>query len=507
MCGIISRMEFKNICIVLLIFYTNVKGQKNPHYRDDRSTMVHLFEWKFDDIADECERFLGPKGYGGVQVSPVSENLIIPGRPWYERYQPISMKIASRSGNEESFKQMVQRCNKADVRIYVDVVINHMTGDANPAVGVDGSIAKTDERLYPAVPFTFHDFHRVCAINNYRNATEVRNCELSGLHDLDQSKEHVRNMIVDFLNRLIDMGVAGFRIDAAKHMWPEDLKVIYSRMNNLSIAHGFPPNARPFIYQEVIDLGGEAVSKKEYTSFARVIEFTFGIVLGNIFRGNEDLKYLKNWGNGWGLLKSDDALVMIDNHDNQRGHGAGGASILTYKVPKQYKMAVVFELAHPYGLPRVMSSYYFDDPSIGPPAYSNGTIISPEINSEGVCTNGWVCEHRWRQIYQMVIFRSVAKNSPLQNWWDNDDDQIAFSRGDLGFVAINGDDTDLRQVLHTGLPAGKYCDVISGEIINGNCTGKIIEVDKNRMALIEIPADSEDGCLAIHIGRTSLVNF
>lgn len=31
--------------------------------------MVHLFEWKWDDIAVECENFLGPKGFGGVQVS------------------------------------------------------------------------------------------------------------------------------------------------------------------------------------------------------------------------------------------------------------------------------------------------------------------------------------------------------------------------------------------------------------------------------------------------------
>lgn len=121
-------------------------------------------------------------------------------------------------------------------------------------------------------------------------------------------------------------------------MWPEDLKVIYSRVRNLSTSHGFPTGLRPFIYQEVIDLGGEAVSKREYTDFGTVIEFTYGIVLGAMFRGQDELYKLKDWGNGWGLLPSDDALVMIDNHDNQRGHGAGGASILTYKVPKQYKV-------------------------------------------------------------------------------------------------------------------------------------------------------------------------
>lgn len=34
-----------------------------------RSVIVQLFEWKFLDIGLECERFLGPRGYGAVQVS------------------------------------------------------------------------------------------------------------------------------------------------------------------------------------------------------------------------------------------------------------------------------------------------------------------------------------------------------------------------------------------------------------------------------------------------------
>lgn len=35
---------------------------------EDRSVIVHLFEWKFSDIGLECERFLGPHGFGAVQV-------------------------------------------------------------------------------------------------------------------------------------------------------------------------------------------------------------------------------------------------------------------------------------------------------------------------------------------------------------------------------------------------------------------------------------------------------
>lgn len=67
-------------------------------------------------------------------------------------------------------------------------------------------------------------------------------------------------MIVQFMNELIALGVAGFRIDAAKHMWPSDLQAIYSALSNLSTPT-FPAHSKPFIYQEVIDLGGEAIKK------------------------------------------------------------------------------------------------------------------------------------------------------------------------------------------------------------------------------------------------------
>lgn len=40
----------------------------NPTCAPGRHTITHLFEWKWSDIAAECERFLGPMGYCGVQV-------------------------------------------------------------------------------------------------------------------------------------------------------------------------------------------------------------------------------------------------------------------------------------------------------------------------------------------------------------------------------------------------------------------------------------------------------
>ncbi|EFN63696.1 Alpha-amylase 1 [Camponotus floridanus] len=469
------HIEFATLlCIMHLLVYaltivSAVLAQKEPHYAPGHDGIVHLFEWKWTDIAAECENFLGPLGYGGVLVSPINENIIVDDRPWWERYQPISYIWQTRSGTPEQFKDMVHRCNNANVRIYVDVVFNHMTGDHVNALGTDGSTANTFNYNYPAVAYDRKDFHMPpCAINNYQDATNVRDCELEALHDLNQTEEYVREKIVDFLNKAIDAGVAGFRVDAAKHMWPNDLKIIFSRLKNLNTEH-FDKDARAFIFQEVIDYGNEAASKYEYIGFGTVTEFRYGSEISNAFRGNNLLKWFVNWGEAWGLLPSQDAL-----------------------------MAVAFMLAHPYGIARVMSSYDFHDFNQGPPHDSAGNTLSPIINPDNTCGNGWICEHRWRQIYNMVGFRNAVNSTGINNWWDNGQNQIAFCRGSKGFIAINGDYFDLKQTLFTCLPPGKYCDVISGSLKDNKCTGKTVEVGEDHRAYIEILTWEEDGVLAFH---------
>ncbi|XP_015840636.2 alpha-amylase [Tribolium castaneum] len=486
-------MHFKPILVLCLA--TLALGQKDPHFAADRNSIVHLFEWKWSDIADECERFLAPKGFGGVQISPPNENLVVTSsnRPWWERYQPVSYILNTRSGDEAALADMISRCNAVGVRIYVDTVINHMTGMGG--TGTAGSQADRDGKNYPAVPYGSGDFHDSCTVNNYQDASNVRNCELVGLADLNQGSDYVRSKIIEYMNHLVDLGVAGFRVDAAKHMWPADLEAIYASLKNLNTDHGFLDGQKPFIFQEVIDLGGEAISKHEYTGFGTVIEFQYGLSLGNAFQGGNQLANLANWGPEWNLLDGLDAVAFIDNHDNQR---TGGSQILTYKNPKPYKMAIAFMLAHPYGTTRLMSSFAFDNNDQGPPQDGAGNLISPSINDDGTCGNGYVCEHRWRQIFNMVGFRNAVQGTGIENWWSDGNQQIAFGRGNKGFVAFTIG-YDLNQHLQTGLPAGSYCDVISGNAENGSCSGKTITVGGDGYADISLGANEDDGVIAIHV--------
>jgi len=479
-----------------------------------RVAFVQLFEWKWTDVARECETYLGPKGFTAVQISPPNEHAWVTSGdgapyPWWMRYQPVSYSLdRSRSGTRAELIDMVNRCKAVGVAIYADAVINHMTG---------GSGARSSAgdhpwgvKSYPGVPYGSGDFHNTCAITNYNDANNVQFCELSGLQDLNTGASYVRGKIADYLVDLYNLGVRGFRVDAAKHISPTDLGAIVS-----AVEARVP--TKPFWFLEVIGAAGEAVQPDQYFGIAAnqatVTEFGYGRELFGKFAGGGRLADLRTFGPTWNLMPSDRAIAFTDNHDKQRGHGGGG-SYLTYHNGSTYDLANVFMLAWPYGYPVVMSSYAFNtgtayDTSYGPPFDpATGATRGPWDGGGAApaCFDqnrgGWVCEHRFRPIGNMVAFRGATMgNWSVTDWWDNGNNQIAFGRGNAGFVVINGEGGTLSRAFKTSLAAGQYCNVISGDFTpaagGGSCAGTVVTVDSSGNASITVAAYS---AAAIHVG-------
>lgn len=394
---------------------------------------------------------------------------------------------------------MSRRCNDNGVRIYADVVLNHMSGVTSmPVMGTAGTKADPKKFSYPGVPYKRVHFHKPCEIVDFSNSTLLRNCQISGQNDLNQTHEHVRTKIIDYMNELIELGVAGFHIDKANHIRPSDLEVIFSRVNNLNVDFGFASNTRPFFYLDIVDSGSDtkSVGRWEYTHLGLVTEFLYPAEIGRAFRGKTKLKHLKNFGPQWNFLPSKCAITFVDDHTLQRGLGQ---DVLTNTDGRAYIMAVAFQLAHPYGTARLMSSYEFQYNEAGPPSNILGEIDSP-ITNDNKCQRGWVCEHRWQSIANMVEFRNEVYGSGFSNWWDNTRKQIAFSRGEKGFIVWNLDENDLKDSLQTCLPAGLYCDVITGSKYKDQCTGQKIEVDEEGFAQIFLSSDDTNGVIAIHTG-------
>lgn len=465
---------------------------------------VHLFEWKWTDIATECENVLGPAGVAAVQVSPPQEHSEQPtlGYPWSERYQPVYYSVAlSRSGTGAEFQDMVTRCKNVGVGIYVDAVINHMTNTPSPGVGSNGTAYS--KYSYPGL-YAPSDFHQpTCTVTNYANAANVQDCELLGLPDLNTEKDSVRHKIADYLISLADMGVAGFRIDAAKHIQQVSLDSILWLVDSAMTAQAKP---RPYYFLEVATSPGEALGPRDYYGeayssggSADITEFTF--------QGVQD-KFLKNGGqyiaqlnpNGtpgnqfsegaWGLMPSDKAVVFLENHDTQHDVGR-----ISYRDGAVFRLANVWMLAQPYGYPSILSSFAFERPSennMGPPSDGAGhtNSVTCAANPDSAVDGDWVCEHREPDILRMVGFRRLVHGTDQNHWWDDGANAIAFSRGALGFVAISREDTSLTALVTTGMPAGHYCDLLTGGRSGTTCIGALITVDSTHAIPLQLNPNS-----------------
>ncbi|WP_246225620.1 starch-binding protein [Vibrio agarilyticus] len=436
-----------------------------------RTTFVHLFEWKWEDVAKECETFLGPKGFSAVQVSP--PNKTIDGGQWWTRYQPVAYYFDGRSGNRGQFQDMVNRCKAVGVDIYVDAVINHMAAW---------------NRSFPEVPYGPNDFHHCTSKIDYGNRWQIQNCDLSGLNDLATESDYVRQKIADYMNDAISMGVAGFRIDAAKHMPAGDINAIKNKLNG-----------NPYIFQEVIGAYGEPVRPTEYTYNGDVTEFDFARRVGPAFR-NSNIASLRNIGNEL-ELSSSNAVTFVTNHDEER-HNPNGP--IWHGVQGDgYFLANIFMLAYPYGYPKIMSGYYFNgDFDMGPP--SSGVHTGNACGFDG---GSWVCEHKWRGIANMVAFRNhTADKWQLTDWWQNGNDQIGFGRAGNGYVVINKRyGSDLNQRLFTGMPDNVYCNVIEANFNEqtGECIGAPGAKGPTTITVSGGYADfnvSGDNAAAIHVG-------
>eukprot|EP00927_Polykrikos_kofoidii_P008767 TRINITY_DN1365_c0_g1_i4.p1 TRINITY_DN1365_c0_g1~~TRINITY_DN1365_c0_g1_i4.p1 ORF type:complete len:418 (-),score=45.45 TRINITY_DN1365_c0_g1_i4:37-1173(-) len=338
---------------------------------------------------------------------------------------------------------MVRRCKSVGVGIYADAVINHIAASSGTSI----SGKSYGNRATPI--YSQNDMHHNdgdtgnnCQITNYADQHNVQYCDLSGLPDLCTGCEYVQKTVSDYVNNMAEIGISGFRIDAAKHQDPGELGQLLSRVNSSVWKFG-----------EVISGEGEAVSPSMYESIMDVTEFNYPRELSEKF-ANGKLRDLNGFGESWGLMSSDKAVVFIDNHDTQRGEAK-----LTYKSGDSYQLANIFMLAHPYGYPKVMSSYYFDSHDQGPPGQSvhGGDVLN--------CFTGkqWVCEHRWMPIANMVGWRLSAGTDGITSFQAPADDTIAFCRGNSACVALNRQSETWSGTLKLTMPAGKYCDVFQSD--------------------------------------------
>jgi alpha-amylase len=450
--------------------------------------MANLFEWNWRSVAKECKSVLGPAGYGGVQVSPPQDSLkrtklgdgsdtVL--HPWWEVYQPVDYALTSRMGSEAEFKAMVKTCRGAGVKVYVDAVINHMTGQGSVSYG-----GRSYEHFsYPGV-YTAADFHQKgpdCTsssggIEDFNNLIQVRKCELVGLADLRTETARVQARLASYLNKLIGYGVSGFRVDAAKHIGQPDLAAIAARL------HRTADGTRPYLALEVFGGGPGVLAPEAFTSVGSVLGLDADVQLKNAFKSypanaTGSLATLQVFGEGSGLPPSNRALTFVQNHDTERNGDA-----LNYKDGATNTLANQFLLAYGYGTPQVYSGFAWAKADDSPPSDGQGLIT--DTTCDGTT---WVCVDRDPAVLAMVGWHNTVAGTAVTNWWDDGQNLIAFSRGHRGWVALNNDPVAHTQSFTTGLAKGTYCDLIRGHLSHGSCSGPTVSVDRTGRVAVTVP--------------------
>ncbi|GGL91102.1 hypothetical protein GCM10011594_08480 [Nakamurella endophytica] len=448
--------------------------------------IANLFEWNWVSVARECRTVLGPAGYGGVQVAPPQDSInnqnSNPGvaHPWWEVYQPVDYKLTSRMGNEAQFKAMVRTCRAAGVKVYVDTVINHMTGQGSTSYGGVTGWSKYD---YPGM-YSNADFHHYPAdcpqadgtIHDFNNVQEVFKCELVGLSDLRTESAKVRTTIAAYLNKLLSYGVSGFRVDAAKHIGQADLSAIEAKLRRTV------DGQRPYIALEVsLDSPGR-LTPWAFFRQGDVLGFDFAEPVRSAFTST--IADLSVFGEDAGLVPSDKSLAFVQNHDTERPTGT--PTTLSYKDGATNTLATEFLLAYGYGTPQVYSGFAFSDREAGPPSDADGMVRNAD------CADGWACTHRSRGVANLVDFHNYAMGAPVRNFWDDGSNLISFSRGTKAWIAMNNHTTPQTRSFRTGLRAGTYCDVVHGTFTTSgrysSCTGPTVRVDARGIARVTVPA-------------------
>ena len=418
-------------------------------------TILHVWSWNFPTIAENMKQ-IADAGFTMLQTSPVNAcfspeggNIKILDEKegnWYHYYQPTDWTVGNNIlGTEEEMKVMLDSAKKYDIRVLVDVLPNHT------AFYID---LVTDE-FYEAVggrDKMFHT-HGLEGIRDYNDRTQCTHQGVGGLPDVNTENPLFQKYYMQFVNKLIEMGVRGFRYDTAKHIGvhsdPLDTEagvtendfwdVATGRKEVLGVSLAIPYDSL-FVYGEVLQ--DRTVPEAEYAGYFGQTASSYGHVLREVLakRSAKDIDIIS-----WYHSAAPEYLTTwVESHDTYCN--ANESAVLT---DAQIRTGWVLLTARQNGIPlfysRPMNSTrenYFGDNLLG--ARGNDEFFHPEV----------VAVNKFRQ--QMDGQTEDIRIS-------EDGEVVAVNRGDKGVAVINFAAESNAVELATKLPDGEYADTVHGQ--------------------------------------------
>jgi len=157
-------------------------------------------------------------GVQGIWLSPIFSS------PSYHKYDATNYeKIDSSFGDEETLKTLIEECHKRNVKVILDLAINH-TSTSNSWFTSFKQAIKDGDTSSPYYDYYVHvsssereggkTYYQISGTDQYYEGNFD-----SGMPELNYDNSAVREQMVSVAKKWLDLGVDGFRFDAIKYIY------------------------------------------------------------------------------------------------------------------------------------------------------------------------------------------------------------------------------------------------------------------------------------------------
>lgn len=198
--------------------FTGSFSDSNGDGKGDLKGIINRLDYLNDGDVNSEESL----GIQGIWLTPIFSS------PSYHKYDVMNYyKIDSSMGTEEDLKELLEKCHERNVKVILDLVINHTSNQNtwfSSFVAAHKSGDTEDE---------FYDFYSWCKksdckggvkYNKIQGTTdEFYECNFSpDMPELNYDNEKVREEMLKVAKYYLDLGVDGFRFDAVKYIYYND---------------------------------------------------------------------------------------------------------------------------------------------------------------------------------------------------------------------------------------------------------------------------------------------
>ncbi|GAA2227119.1 alpha-amylase family glycosyl hydrolase [Herbiconiux moechotypicola] len=278
--------------------------QGDGEYDPDDLGFYHGGDWA--GLTEELDYIAG-LGVTAIWLSPVSEQQPLSRDGLEASYHGYFTKDFATPnehfGDTAELQELIDTAHGLGLKMILDAVPNHT---ADYLAGTSTTYSPSTYK--PAAPLddpSYFHHNGDCLFNGLETQTQIENCDLGGLDDLDQSDPDVNDYLMETYKDWVDMGFDGIRVDAARSVpkdWLEDFET----------EMGVPTFGEVFV--------GDVDYVSEYQdSEWGVLDFPYFFTVREAFSADTDMNALGDlFDQDYKYSNPNRLETFLDNHDRAR---------------------------------------------------------------------------------------------------------------------------------------------------------------------------------------------